>query len=79
MIKEILEFSQIDPDVLAARRAVQKLVKAIRLNMDPLMRNVIEADGQDILDFEKWVKNRSEAKKAVQALHNFRTPEISRN
>lgn len=79
MIKDILEYSQIDFDLVEARGTTRKLLNAFRTASDPLVKKVLKGMVFDAVDFEAEVRVRSQAKQAVQMLHEIKMPKISKN
>ena len=79
MAKEIILFSQIDPEVLEARETATKLLIEFRKCTDPLTKKVFKEMVYDALDREAELRLRSRAKEAVNMLHELETPGINLN
>jgi len=78
MIEE-MGYGQVDFDVVEARSTTRKLLNAFRTASDPLVKKVLKEMAFDALDFENEVRVRSQAKQAVQMLHEIKMPQISKN
>lgn len=72
-------YGQVDFDVVEARSTTRKLLNAFRTASDPLVKKVLKEMAFDALDFENEVRVRSQAKQAVQMLHEIKMPQISKN
>jgi hypothetical protein len=79
MIKEVMQFSQIDPDVLEARSVARKLLGAFRICEDPLTKKALKGMVFDAFDFEAELELKARARDAIKMLNDLKRPEISKN
>jgi len=79
VIKEILEYSQIDPEVEVARLVSRKLFGALRLIQDPSVKKAFKGMVLGALEFEKELRIKSRARNMVGFIREFKNPEIDKN
>lgn len=71
MIREILEYSQIDPALLNARTEARKIFETFRLTEDPLMKKVRKEEVFEAMISERRLRIRSRARQAVGVLQGL--------
>jgi hypothetical protein len=79
MIKEILEHSQIDPEVMQARGVALDVLAAYLECVDPESKEILFKMFMDEVRLTIDLMITSDASRAVRRLHEVQKPEVSRN
>lgn len=79
MLAEILEFNQIDPEVLEAEMAARRLLVKFRDITDPLTKKAFKEMVYDALEYKTAVRVRSQARQSAKVLQDLNALEASQN
>jgi hypothetical protein len=79
MAKEIMPVTLPDPEISRAQETTMKLLREFSSCQDPLTKKAFRGMVYDALEYEKGLRSKLRAEKAVKQLHEILKPAINSN